>query len=83
LILLVILLVVLLVVQVLVWSSFLEAFKNIRTPISLCCMVNSLQSIVHRCNFHSVDDVSVLVNPMGTTFQVLKEQNISISTATT
>lgn len=44
--------------------SGIEAFKNIRTPITLCCMLNTIQSLVHPANFHSVDDVSVLVDSM-------------------
>ena len=42
-----------------------EAFNNIRNSISLCCLLKTIQSRVHRANFFSVDDVSVLVNPMG------------------
>ena len=42
-----------------------EAFGNIRNSITFCCLLSNIQSVVNRANFHSVDDVSVLVNGMG------------------
>ena len=52
----------------------IEAFNNIRTPISFCCLLNTLQSLVHRANYHSVDDVSILVNPMNETIKVITDK---------
>jgi dsDNA-specific endonuclease/ATPase MutS2 len=39
--------------------------NNIRTHISLCSFQNYLQSDVHRSNYHSIDEVSILLNQMG------------------
>ncbi len=65
------------------------AFNNIRNPISLCSMLATLERYVEKENYHSVDDVSVLINPMGSKLYVvttelaksiLKDLNISLST---
>jgi hypothetical protein len=53
----------------------IEAFNNLRTPISFCCLLNTLQSVVHRANYHSVDDVSVLINAMDQSIKVLTDKN--------
>lgn len=39
-----------------------QAFNDIKNPISLCCMLNFLQNQVVRENLYSVDDVSLLLN---------------------
>ena len=46
-------------------ASRVEAHGNIRNPISLCCLLNYLQMSVVRENYHSIDEVSILVDEMG------------------
>jgi hypothetical protein len=55
-------------------SGRVNAYNNIRTHISLCAMLQSIQSIVNRVNFHSVDDVSILANPMIEKLQLITSQ---------
>ena len=70
-------------------SGRINAFNNMRTHLSLCSLMYYLQNSVTRCNYHSVDDVSVLLNSMGgkpevvTTSeakQELQQCNLSVST---
>ncbi len=69
--------------------SRVEAFNDIRNPISYCSLLNQVQTSVHRSNFHSLDDVTVLVNPMVEESKIiisnegkmiLLHQNVSLST---
>jgi hypothetical protein len=69
--------------------SRVEAFNDIRNPISYCSLLNQVQTSVHRSNFHSLDDVTVLVNPMVEECKIiisnegkmrLLHQNVSLST---
>ena len=69
--------------------SRVEAFNDTRNPISYCSLLDQVQSSVYRSNFHSIDDVTVLVNQMGEESKVviskegkarLIKQNVSIST---
>ena len=46
-------------------SGRINAFNNIRIHLSLYSLMYYLQNSVTRCNYHSVDDVSVLLNSMG------------------
>ena len=37
-------------------SGRISAYHDIRCPISLCCLMDTLQKVVNRVNYHSVDD---------------------------
>lgn len=67
----------------------ITAFNNIRNLISFCSLLATLEEYVTRENYYSVDDVSVVLNQMGTKPTVvtteeakslMKELNLSIST---
>ena len=49
----------------------ISAFTNIRNHLTLCTMLDNLQEFVQGENLHSVDDVSILANPMSRKSKVL------------
>jgi hypothetical protein len=55
-------------------SGRINAYNNIRTPLSFCCLIDALQKFVNRVNYHSVDDVSILANPMNESLKVITTQ---------
>lgn len=70
-------------------NSRIEAYNDIRNPISYCSILNFIQQRVHPANFYSIDDVAVLFNQMGEKLQVViskdiqkRMENQSVSIAT-
>lgn len=66
----------------------ISAFTNIRNHLTLCTMLDNLQEFVQGENLHSVDDVSILANPMSRKSKVLlsteaerflQEHNLSVA----
>jgi hypothetical protein len=48
--------------------------KTLRTQISLCCMLQCVQSIANRVNFHLVEEVSLLADPTAHSLKLLTSQ---------
>ena len=70
----------------------IDAYRNLRTPISFCAMLTYLQTFVPRELFFSSDDVSILLNGMHekpvvltteAALQQLKALNLSVSSQET
>lgn len=56
-----------------------EAYRNIRNAISLCCLANYCQSVVSRATYHSIDDVSIIINEFGDKPKVTSTTNILLT----